>query len=109
MTIASCADKSRIPRRGMNERKIAGRGRRRSLKGMILFVAIMAAITAMLDSTLMTTQLLRLTAPPSSLRRPVPPPPPLGHGGVENDGLVWIMPKPGVARQVGWEDEWMMD
>ena len=27
---------------------------------------------------------------------------------VVNDGLVWITPKPDSAREVGWEDEWMM-
>jgi len=28
---------------------------------------------------------------------------------IENDGLVWITPKPNAARNVGWEDSWMME
>ncbi|KAL7524618.1 hypothetical protein ACHAWF_002568 [Thalassiosira exigua] len=65
----------------------------------------------MLDSTFLTTQLLHLGDPSIALRGAVqpPPPPPLGHGGIENDGLVWTTPKPGIARQIGWEDYWMME
>ncbi|KAL7548936.1 hypothetical protein ACHAWF_014505 [Thalassiosira exigua] len=109
--IASRADRSRIPQKGMNKRKIAGTGRWGLLRwrGVILFLAVATAATSLLSSILSTTQLLRRTASSSSPERPVPPPPQLGHGGIENDGLVWITPKPGVARQVGWEDEWMMD
>ncbi|KAL7549227.1 hypothetical protein ACHAWF_012500 [Thalassiosira exigua] len=100
-------------RRGVVEGKRARGGRlgRSWTKAVVLLVATLAAVATTLETAMTTTLFLRLQQELSTTLPPAPPPPPpaLGHGGIENDGLVWNTPKPGRTRRVGWEDDWMMD